>query len=194
MRGFQVFLAIFAVLPAPALACRDEPELRLSWLRNADLVVVAQVSNYRVVPDFHDPIAANHRYKLLEQALVAAPEERERIRRQMRLASDFARIDVKVEDVLVGTPPERLEVTWDTSWFKLPESLEPGSYLIALQAPGKYVRTPARARSWTVLSPVCEMSFLMPSNSKAAAAVRKQLRHASSIRNTARETVGERSQ
>lgn len=175
MRVPKVVLAILAAFPSPALACRDEPELRLSWLKIADLVVVAQVSNYRVVPDFHDPIAAAHRYELLQRALVATPEEREKIRQQVGLASDFARIDVAVEEVLAGTPPERLDVTWDTSWFKLPERLEPGSYLIALQAPGKYVRTPARAKTWTVLSPICELSFLVPSNSKVAAEIRERL-------------------
>jgi hypothetical protein len=179
MRSLSVVLAIAAAFPAPALACRDEPELQLSHLKSADLVVVAQVSNYRIVPDFNDPIAAAHRYELLQLALAAAPEERETIRRQIGRASDFARIDVAIEEVLSGTAPESLVVTWDTSWFKLPEQFEPGSYLIALQAPGKYVRTRARATSWTVLSPVCERSFLVPSSSKEAEAIRQQLRSGS---------------
>ncbi len=160
----------------PALACRDEPELRLSWLSRADLVIIGQVSNYRIVPDFNDPIAARVRYELLERALGANPEEREVIRSNMRSASDYAHLDVQVEEVLAGTVPERLEVTWDTSWFRLPDSLEPGSYLIALQAPGKGAVSPARARSWTVLSPICEQSFLIPSGSKDAVAIRQQLR------------------
>ena len=194
MRGGHILLAFLGAVSAPALACRDEPEIVMSRLGDADLVLVAQVSNYRVVPDFHDPIAAAHRYDLLERALVATPEQREQIRRQVGLASDFARIDVGVEEVLVGIPPERFEVTWDTSWFKLPESLEPGSYLIALQAPGKYVRTPARAKSWTVISPTCELSFLVPSNSKDAAAIRRQLRSTSGTVNADRKSAGERSQ
>lgn len=186
MARLAIMLALLGLAPVPALACRDEPELKMSWVGRADLVVVAQVSNYRVVPDFHDPIAAAHRYELLERALVATAEQREQIRRQVGLASDFARIDVRVEEVLVGTAPEKLEVTWDTSWFKLPERLESGSYLIALQAPGKYAITPARAKTWTVLSPVCEVSFLIPSSSKDAAAIRQQLR--------ASKSAGERSQ
>lgn len=178
---------------APALACRDEPELRLSWLNQADLVLVGHVSHYRVVPDFHDPVAAAHRYELLERALVATPEQREQIRRQVGLASDFARVDVRVEEVLIGTRPERLEVTWDTSWFKLPESLEPGSYLMALQAPGKLVRTPARSRTWTVLSPICEQSFLVPSTSKAAAAIRQELQKANGGASSNRNSSSEQS-
>ena len=174
----RVALLLLALVgcSAPALACRDEPELRLGWLRRADLVVVGQVSNYRIVPDFNDPIAARVRYDLLEKALVATPEEREAIRRSMRSASDYAHIDVQVEEVLAGTVPERLQVTWDTSWFRLPDRLEPGSYLIALEAPGKGAVSPARARSWTVLSPICEQSFLVRSESKEADAIRHQLR------------------
>ncbi|HEY0629553.1 MAG TPA: hypothetical protein VGD23_09500 [Sphingomicrobium sp.] len=159
----------------PALACRDEPELELSWLSRADLVIVGRVSNYRITPDFNDPVAARVRYDLLERALAANPEEREAIRRNIRSASDYAHLDVQVEEVLVGTVPERLEVTWDTSWFRLPDRLEPGLYLIALQAPGKGAVSPARARSWTVLSPICEQSFLIPSGRKDAVAIRQQL-------------------
>ena len=158
MRGLKVLLALCAVFSSPALACRDEPELRLSWLKTADLVVVAHVSNYRVEPDFLE------------------------INGRVQRIPNFARIDVRVEEVLRGIAPETLEVTWDTSWFQLPGNLEAGSYLIALWAPGKYERTLERAKTWTVLSPVCERSFLIPSTSEDAAAIREHLR-----------TVGDRS-
>ena len=177
MRTFKFVLALAVASPGPAFACRDEPELKLSWLKIADLVVVAQVSNYRAVPDFNDPIAAAHHYELLEQALVAPPEQRERIKQQLRPA--FARIDVKVGEVLAGTLPEALEVTWDTNLFKLPENLKAGSYLLALHAPGKYETTRARTKTWTVLSPICDLSFLVPSDSKEAGAIRAYLLNAS---------------
>jgi hypothetical protein len=154
----------------PALACRDEPDLRLSWLSRADLVLVGHVSNYRVVPDFHE------------------------VNGQVKRSPDFARIDVRVGEVLQGAPPDELEVTWDTSWFELPKSFKEGSYLIALHAPGKHVTSPARAKSWTILSPVCERSFLVPSSSQDAAAIRKQLLDARGNTKISRESGGERLQ
>lgn len=175
MRGVQIVLALFVALPAPALACSREPELVMSRLGDADLIVVGEVSNYRPTPDFNDPIIAAYHYELLERALVSTPEKLEQIKRQIRF--EFARIDVRVTEVLQGTLPEGIEVTWDTSWFRLPDSLEEGSYLMALEAPGKLGRTPARAKSWTVLSPICEQSFLIPSSSEAAAAIREHLRN-----------------
>ena len=78
---------------SPALACRDEPELRLSALKNADLIVVAEVSNYRVEPDFYDWNG------------------------QVRPAMDFARIDVKVEEVLRGSLPDTLELPGTPAGF-----------------------------------------------------------------------------
>jgi hypothetical protein len=175
MARFLLLLAVLAGCPTSALACRDEPELVLSWLGTADLVVVGHVSNYRIVPDFHDPIAAGHRYELLQRALTATPEQRAEIQRSMRRASDFARIDLQVEEILAGAAPDELEITWDTSWFQLPDNLRPGSYLIALRAPGKAGASPARANSWTVLSPVCQSSFLVPAGSADAAAIRREL-------------------
>ena len=145
-------MAFSIAFSSPALACRDEPELRLGALKNADLIVVAEVSNYRVEPDFY--------------------EWNGRLGR----GRDFARIDVRVDEVLRGSPPNELEVTWDTNWFQLPNSLEEGSYLIALYAPGKYLKTQKRARTWTVISPACERSFLIRSNTEDAAAIREQLR------------------
>lgn len=175
MRGLKFILAVSACFSGPAIACRDEPELRLSWLKTADLIVIAQVSNYRIVPDFHDSVAAGYRYELLQKALTATPEQRTDIQRRVRLASDFARIDVTIAEVLAGAAPANMDVTWDTGWFRLPDELAPGSYLLALRAPGKVGISPARARSWTVLSPTCERSFLVESGSAAAAEIRQEL-------------------
>ncbi len=178
-RSLAAAAALAAVLlSAPAQACRMHAPLKLEDVRFAELVVVGRVANYRIVRD-HE-----FRRRMLRSPHLT-PEMRRQYGPNSILMSDHARFDVLVDEVLVGTPPRRLTVTWSNSTFALPETMAAGPFVIALRragAPAPPLRGPS-ATIWgggdpqalTLLQAPCSSAFMFAVASGEARTLRRML-------------------
>jgi hypothetical protein len=181
MRGFLFAAAALATsIAAPANACRMYVPLNVTDVQYASTVVIGRVSNYRIVLDAD---ARKRRDAALADNPGMRSDVRQRLESQTSFLSDYARFDVIVDQLLVGTAPKVVSVTWNNSTFGEPESMPPGPYLIALRAPGSAV-PPLRGPSATILSTPepalptllqapCSSAFIFPVASDEAVAVRK---------------------
>lgn len=141
----------------PAFACMADEPIVLADVNFADVVVVGRVSNYEIVRD--DP--------------------------SERLIWDYARFTIEIDEVLVGSVPDRISVTWDNSTFEEPEELPEGPLLIALRLPSS-ATPPLRGPSATifanreprllaVLQAPCSAPFIFDSTSDEARGIRQIL-------------------
>jgi hypothetical protein len=94
----------------------------------------------------------------------------------------YARFEIQVDEVLLGSAPSRLAVTWHNSTFATPEQMAPGPFLIALRqssstsppvrGPSTTVIPNAEPNLYTVLQATCSSPFLFESKSNEASIVR----------------------
>jgi hypothetical protein len=144
---------------APASACTTDAEIVFDDVKYADIVVVGEIANYKVV---------------------TPPGEKP------GFLPDYARFDILVDEVLKGQVGKTLTVTWDNSTFGDPDSIPPGQYLIALRSPKSTSIPPLRGPSATILprpepaaptllQAACADPFMFLSTSESAKAVRKIL-------------------
>lgn len=164
---------------SPASACPWLEPMELSDVSYADVVVVGRVANYTLILD---PEARRRHQELLAKT---SGKFHEILKKQSGFMSDYARFDIVVEEVLRGTAPDRLTVTWDNSSFGEPKDMPPGPFLIALRkadtpqppmrgAAATILPTPEPA-SLTVLQAPCSGAFLFESTSSTADEIREIL-------------------
>ena len=180
-RSFRL-LAVAAGLAATsgsANACIVSVPPRLEDASYADLVVIGQIENYRIIRD-----EAFRREMLARPNL--SPEDRKHYENpKTSLLSDYARFEIKVESVLAGHASGTLSVTWDNSTFGEPDQTKPGRYLIALRRPGS-ASPPLRGPSatilpspdpsaLTVLQAPCSGAFIYEAESNAAQSIQEIL-------------------
>jgi hypothetical protein len=162
----------------PAGACIMQRAMDLNDVRHADIVVVGRIANYEVVADQ----AARQRRKEL---LARSPKLREMLRGHegSRLFSDYARFDILVDEVLRGSAPGTLPVTWAYSTFPEPADIG-GTYLIALHDP--HILPPIRGGThtvlanpepdrFTILNAPCAGMFMFESTAREAWSIRQIL-------------------
>ncbi|WP_332639872.1 hypothetical protein [Brevundimonas sp.] len=180
MHRFWFVAAVLAGLSTsqPAFACRIRGQTDLGDVHYADVVVVGRISNYRIIRD------QAFRKRMLSNPNLT-PDMRETYEGQQSLLPDYARFDIEVAEVLVGTAPNRLSATWDNSTFGEPENMPPGPFLIALRNPSSPT-PPLRGPSATIfpnahpvlptlLQAPCANPFLFENDSDLAAEVRRIL-------------------
>jgi hypothetical protein len=182
MRAHWLFvgLASAAATSAPAGACRLRAQTVLADVRYADVVVVGRVVNYTIIRDreFRRRMSQTPNLPNELRKAYADPES--------NLIGDYARFDVRVEQVLAGRPAKRLRVAWSNSTFGLPKSLPDGPVLIALSKPGA-ISPPLRGPSATfvpsrepglraVVQAPCASPLMFAATSPEARAIRRILR------------------
>jgi hypothetical protein len=160
----------------PAHACRIYAGIDLNDVSYADVVVVGRISNYRIVRD------EDTRRKMLSIPSLSAEMRKTYEDPSEILLWDYARFDVLVSEVLTGTAPKKLSVTWDNSTFGEPEKMPSGPFLIALRNPSSKsppLRGPSATifpnrepKSLTVLQAPCASAFIFEETSSEAQAVR----------------------
>lgn len=120
---------MFAAGPAPACFMRAPLDFRDIAL--ADIVVMGEIRKYHVVED------QEARQSWQEYVETLPPADKAFFGQPRGFLSDYARFQVTIETVLKGDVEALqdtiLEATWDNSTFREPETLPPGSYLIALR-------------------------------------------------------------
>ena len=168
---------IIMVASEPAQACMIDAELDLNDIKYANVVVIGSIANYKVVLD--PKARQSHREMTTE-----TPELRD-LPQPSGFLSDFARFDIKVEEVLVGKVPQIITVTWDNSTFGEPEDMPPGRYLIALRGaasdlpplrgPSATILANPEPQFLTVLQAPCSSAFILPMESDDASKARKIL-------------------
>lgn len=153
---FAVATSLGLALGQPAAACLVEAPTILEDVLLADVVVVGRVSEYSVI----------------------------RPLRSARLPG-YARIELQVDEVLVGNAPQTLTMTWVNSTFGIPEAIGDGPFLIALRAPtsaapplrgpsATIFRTP-EPELLTILQAPCARPFLFDALSEESEVVRQLL-------------------
>lgn len=168
-----------AAFPAPTQACRMYVGPNFEDVRYADVVVIGRIHNYRIVRD-----------EAFRRRMLASPRLPADMRRmyedpRQSLMSDYARFDIRIEEVLVGRARGRLSATWDNSTFGEPDQMPAGSYLIALRRPASAI-PPLRGPSATIipspdpnaltlLQAPCSSAFIYQIGSEQARAVRRIL-------------------
>jgi hypothetical protein len=152
--------------------------INLDDVKYADVVVVGQIMNYKIVRD-HE-----FRRRMLSNPNLS-PNMRELYEGPGGLISDYARFDVQIDEVLVGKAPTTLSVTWDNSTFEEPEKMATGPFLIALRdpksptpplrGPSAYVGPNPDPTALTVLQAPCSSPFIFESTSDETRTVRSIL-------------------
>lgn len=178
-RWVVVATGFVTAFPATSHACVIRVPANLEDVRFADVVVVGRVANYRIVrdEDSRRRMLASPRLPAEMRWLYEDPHE--------SLLSDYARFDVRVEAVLVGSAPSTLSVTWDNSTFGEPEQMAAGPYLIALRRPSSAsppLRGPSATvfsspdpRVLTLLQAPCSVPFIYEVGSEQAATIQRIL-------------------
>jgi hypothetical protein len=174
---------LFCLFPHPTLACIMAADRKLEDVKFASVVVIGSVENYQVILD---PEARSQRKTMLENLPAdASPEYREMLESQEVFLSDYARFDILVDEVLVGTASDKISVVWDNSTFGEPDAMASGPYLFALIVPGS-PRPPLRGPSATilphpdavslsVLQAPCAGPFIFPADSSQVSDIRATL-------------------
>lgn len=163
-------MTLAIITPAPAPACTASAPLNLDDIRYADAVVVGRVANYEIVLD--------QQWRREHPDLVSDPATD-------RFLTDYARFNIVIDEVLLGSVAQTITVTWDNSTFEEPESMAPGPYLIALRSP-RSAEPPLRGpsativpnlepASLTVLQAPCSAPFMFEQESREAARIRGML-------------------
>ena len=152
---------VFAAAPLPlwpAHACEHPSEADLSDLRHANTVVIGRINHYEIVRD--------------QEIRKRAPDPN-----RDSYSEDYARFEILVDEVLLGSAPRRLLVTWDGYWMAEPTTMPPGPFLFALrdsrQLPNDRVRGDRAAP--TIVQLPCQDAFILPAASAAADSARQIL-------------------
>lgn len=158
-----------------ALACQLPQPLDLHLVDRATIVVIGRISNFQMV--------RNVAYR---QAMLADPHLPKKFRKEYlgknNTSGDYARITIRVDQVLKGKAPITLSARWETPKFGAPETLAKGPLLIALSMTYPWPR-PTNWRSnkrWglslAVLDVPCAGIFMFKARSPEADAVRAILK------------------
>lgn len=168
--------ALIGGSPGSAHACRMFVSPKLEDVSYADVVVIGQIADYRIVRDdaFRSRMLSSPNLPADMRKLYQDPKQ--------GLLSDYARFEIQVEQVLVGKAGAKLSVTWDNSTFREPDRMDPGRYLIALRRPNSNMPPPRGpsatilpspdASVLTLLQAPCSRAFIYEVDSEDAHAIR----------------------
>ena len=174
----------FAAMTAavPAQACRQHAELDPADVRDADLIVVGRIADYRRVPR---PSVRADDQEIPPTPPGMPPEVRRLIPGQAGHPADYARFTVLVDEVLAGEAGATFEATWNNPSSAEPESMASGPFLIALRRPASPRPSPGAPSVSappfpvphlpTLLQEPCAPPFLLESGSEEADDVRRIL-------------------
>jgi hypothetical protein len=141
-RGILCLLVALSVQASPALACAKRAPLQLEDVRFADRVVRAHVTRYEMVRDEE----AHRRAKDLMAKLAPGRPRPAKV----RLMTDYARITLAVDEVLLGDQVQSLTVNWLNPPYSEDFPLPSGAYVIALRTPASPI-PPLRGATATIL-------------------------------------------
>jgi hypothetical protein len=159
-------------MSTPALACDVPQTYDFEDTLRADTVVVGRISDYRIVRN------EAHRQKMRRNPKMPADA---RIRSEA--LSDYARFEIHVDEVLLGSPPTRLFATMDNLVASEPQRMADGTFVIALMNPAATTsrnsttatRNGEGPEPYTVLQSPCVGVFMFENTSKEAQAARRIL-------------------
>ena len=188
MRNSKRSRSLFRLIPGattmaaasgPARACIMFVPATLADVRYADVVVIGQINNYRIIRD------EAFRKKMLASPNLSVDDRKTYTNPKTNLVTDYARFEIQVTDVLVGQASKRVSATWRNSTFGQPDQMASGRYLIALRRPRSAsppLRGPSATilpspdpRTLTVLQAPCSGAFIYDAESKEALSIRKIL-------------------
>jgi hypothetical protein len=120
IRRASLAIAFVALTSAgsAAQACMGKAPAALEDIKDADVVVIGRIANYTIVLDQE----MRARMKALADDPDTPPEQRAFFARDRGFLGDYAKFDVLVDEVLMGSAPKTLPVAWDNSTFSEPES------------------------------------------------------------------------
>jgi hypothetical protein len=178
MRRWIASILGLAVLAAePVFACRFHSAAVLEDVQYADLVLVGRIRSYHIVRD-----------EALRERMLAAPDLLPNLRSLYEdprhlLMTDYARVEIDVEEELLGNAPRPLIITWYGFGSGDRERLGAGPFLIALRRPSSPM-PPLRGPSarffpnaepdlYTILEAPCSGAFVFEDGGEDANIVRR---------------------
>jgi hypothetical protein len=163
-----------------ATACFTMAPFKIEDVQFADVVVIGRISNYQIIRDveFRERMLANPNLRADLRRIYEEPNG--------KLMSDYARFDIQSSQILKGTAPRTMTVTWDNSTFGEPDQMAPGPYVIALRNPQSQLpplRGPSATISpskeperLTVLQAPCGPAFIIPADDANVRTILKSLK------------------
>jgi hypothetical protein len=181
IRRASLAIAFVALTSAgsAAQACMGKAPAALEDIKRADVVVIGRIANYTIVLDQE----MRARMKALADDPDTPPEQRAFFARDRGFLGDYAKFDVLVDEVLMGSAPKTLLVVWDNSTFSEPESMPSGPFLMALRDPRPAlssglvtIRVSPEPNTLTLLQAPCADAFIFETTSEEARAALSILR------------------
>ncbi|MHA3915243.1 hypothetical protein [Halovulum sp. GXIMD14793] len=164
--GLLIGLICFISAHTDAVACSVAMPRQAKDVLGAELVVLGRLGNYRVLSGAD--ALQQHKVMLETLPLDIGSSLRQSFEAERPNAARYASFDFEIDEALVGNAAGRISVVWYNSTFALPESLRPGSYLIALtgltlEDQDQSVRIDPNSVPLPVLQLPCSSPFLFPS-------------------------------
>lgn len=126
-----MLVACMALLPAiPAHACGFGYARRWGDVRYARAVVLARIEKYE--PVF---VVRPREKRKVAYDLTSDPEKKKELLKDWRVSAGYAKLTLRISDVIKGEAPSRLIVTWRNSTFALPATMPSAPQYIALRTP-----------------------------------------------------------
>ncbi|NIJ20739.1 hypothetical protein FHS95_002431 [Sphingomonas naasensis] len=147
--------------------CRFPGPFDPAYVKHACVVAIGRVETYAIVRD-----------QAARDRLLGEPGLTEEMRApyadaNKTLGFDHARLDIRIEEVLLGEAPPLLAAEWQNSTFALPTTMSRAPLLIAaIAVPGSPASATPRLR---ILQQPCRPAFLLPVAGDDARAVRAVL-------------------
>lgn len=176
-RWIAAALGLAVLAAEPAFACRFHSAAVLEDVRYADLVLVGRIRDYHIVRD-----------EAFRERLLAVPDlppdRRAFYEGPGHLLSDYARVEIEVEEVLFGEAPRRLTITWysfvsggrerfGAGEPRLVALRLPASPIPPLRGPSATIVANAEPDLYTILEAPCSNAFVFDTGSDEARAVRQ---------------------
>jgi hypothetical protein len=159
--------------------CRVRRPLQPDDIRFACLALIGRIENYEIIRD------AAFRRSMLQSEIVSIIGKNVYEDSRKTLLCDYAKLDISVDQVLLGQAENRMTATWFNSTFGLPRSVSDSLLLMAFrspsakgppkQGPGATFFSPKEPELLTVLQAPCAPAFLLPVDGEAARTVRDRL-------------------
>jgi hypothetical protein len=179
LRPASLAVTLLALASAPAQACMGMAPAALEDIQRADVVVIGRIAKYTIVLDQE----MRARMKALADDPDMPSEQRAFFAADRGFLGDYAKFDVLVDEVMIGSAPKTLSVAWDNSTYSEPESMPSGPFLMALRDPrarlssGQVtIRVSPEPNTLTLLQAPCSDAFIFETTSEEARAALRILR------------------
>jgi hypothetical protein len=144
------------LVASPAYSCGFYSARRWSDVRYADTIVLANIVKYELISEI--PPEEQRRI-----ASIKDPEIKQDLIKRWQLSPRYAKLTLRITDVIKGEAPSRLTVAWHNSTFQLPKTMPASPHFIALQIAAHGERS---SKLPIILQASCSSPFMFEAKSE----------------------------